>query len=405
MAISLTSPISLLPVKGIRIATAAAKIRYRNRDDVVLFELCKNAQTAAVFTKNQFCAAPVIVSRQHLNVYQPRYLLVNSGNANAGLGDQGLADAKASCATLAKECECSEEEVLPFSTGVIGTRLPVDKMMRKIPNMLENLEESAWLNAAEAIMTTDTVSKGWSRQMDLDGHQITITGIAKGSGMIRPDMATMLAFVATDLRVNCRMLNTTLTDAVDQSFHCITVDGDTSTNDACTLTATGKAGIYFDELSRQAKDKFIEVLNTLFLNLAQSVVRDGEGITKYISIKVDQAKDEFMARAIAFTIAHSPLVKTAAFAGDPNWGRILAAAGRAEVQGLDANKLSLSINKLQVIVEGEVAIDYTEEKGSREMSKDEIEFCLQLGLGGSSANVWTTDLSHDYIRINAEYRT
>ncbi len=405
MAISLTSPISLLPVKGIRIATAAAEIRYQNRDDVVLFELCKNAQTAAVFTKNQFCAAPVIVSRQNLNVSQPRYLLVNSGNANAGLGDQGLADAKTSCATLANECECSEEEVLPFSTGVIGTRMPVDKMMRKIPSMLENLQESAWLNAAEAIMTTDTVSKGWSKQMDLDGHQVTITGIAKGSGMIRPDMATMLAFVATDLGVDSIILKNMLTDAVDQSFHCITVDGDTSTNDACTLTATGQAGIHFGELSKQAKAEFIEVLNTLFLSLAQSIIRDGEGITKYISIKVDQARDEFMARAIAFTIAHSPLVKTAAFASDPNWGRVLAAAGRAEVQGLEVNKLSLSINKLQVIAEGEVAIDYTEDKGSREMSKDEIEFCLQLGLGESSANVWTTDLSYDYVKINAEYRT
>lgn len=405
MAIALTSPNLLLPVKGIRIAAAAAEIRYKQRGDLVLVELCKHAQTAAVFTKNQFCAAPVIIAKQHLNVSQAKYLLINSGNANAGLGKQGLVDAKTSCAALAQAYGCNEVEVLPFSTGVIGTRLPVDRMIKQYPQLQNELGENAWINAAEAIMTTDTVSKGLSKQIDLDDHKVTITGIAKGAGMIRPDMATMLAFVATDLKIDSQVLNQTLTDAVDQSFHCITVDSDTSTNDACVLIATGQHGISLDELSQPAKAKFIEALNSLFLTLAQSIVRDGEGITKFISIQVEQAKNKAMARGIAFTVAHSPLVKTAAFASDPNWGRILAAVGRVEEHRLEIDKLSLFINQLQVISNGEISIDYSEEKGLYEMHKEEIEFRIQLGLGASAANIWTTDLSHDYVTINAEYRT
>lgn len=405
MAIALQSPTSLLPIKGIRIATVATEIRYKNRDDVVLFELCNSSQTAAVVTNNQFCAAPVVISKQHLNVSQPRYLLINSGNANAGLGKQGLIDAKTSCTALAQASGCNKEEVLPFSTGVIGMRLPVERMIQHYPQLLNDLKENAWLNAAQAIMTTDTQSKGLSRQINLDGHNITLTGIAKGAGMIRPDMATMLAFVATDLRIDLEMLNQMITDAVDQSFHCITVDGDTSTNDACVLIATGQTAISFEDLSKQARDEFIVALNALFLTLAQSIVRDGEGITKFISIKVDQAKTKIMARDVAFTIAHSPLVKTAAFASDPNWGRVLAAVGRVEGHRLEINKLSLFINELQVITNGEIATGYSEEKGSHEMSKEEIEFRLQLGLGEISANVWTTDLSYDYVKINAEYRT
>ncbi len=405
MAISLTSPTSLLPIKGIRIATVAAEIRYKNRDDVILFELCNSAQTAAVFTSNQFCAAPVVISKQHLNASQPKYLLINSGNANAGLGEQGLTDAKATCTALAEACGCAKEKILPFSTGVIGTRLPIERMIQHYPQLLNDLEEKSWLDAAQAIMTTDTESKGLSKQIDLNGHKITLTGIAKGAGMIRPNMATMLAFVATDLKVNSKVLNQMIADAVDQSFHCITVDGDTSTNDACVLIATGQAVISFDDLSKQARDEFIITLNALFLNLAQSIIRDGEGITKFISIKVEQAKNKAMARDVAFTIAHSPLVKTAAFASDPNWGRVLAAAGRVEDHRLEFNKLSLFINELQVITDGEIASCYTEEKGCHEMSKEEIEFRLQLGLGEISANVWTTDLSYDYVKINAEYRT
>ena len=405
MAIALQSPSSLLPIKGIRIATAAAEIRYQGRDDIVLFELCDSAQTVAVFTKNQFCAAPVTVAKQHLNVLQPKYLLVNSGNANAGLGEQGVVDAKTSCAALARVCGCTEADILPFSTGVIGIQLPVGNMIRQYPCLLNNLHEDAWLHAAQAIITTDTVSKGLSKRLNLDGYEVTITGITKGAGMIRPDMATMLAFVATDLKVDTNMLNRMIADAVNRSFHCITVDGDTSTNDACVLIATGHAKVGFDELSKQAGGEFMRALNALFLTLAQSIIRDGEGATKFISIKVEQAKNDAMARTIAFAIAHSPLVKTAAFASDPNWGRILAAVGRAGSHGLEMHKSSLFINQLKVISNGSIAIDYTEARGSHEMAKEEIEFCVQLGLGGGAANVWTTDLSYDYVKINAEYRT
>ena len=405
MAISLTPPTLLLPINGIRIATAAAGIRYRDCDDVVLFELCDNARVAASFTKNRFSAAPVVVSKQHLNISQPKYLLINSGNANAGLGEQGLADAITTCAALAQASGRNEVETLPFSTGVIGMRLPVDKIVQKIPQLLNDLEENCWLKAARAIMTTDTISKGLSKQMDLDGHKITLTGITKGAGMIHPNMATMLAFVATDLSIDAEILKPIITDAIDQSFHCITIDGDTSTNDACVLIATGQAKIDFNELSRQARDEFIETINGIFLILAQSIVRDGEGVTKFITISIEQAKNKDMARTIAFSIAHSPLVKTAAYASDPNWGRILAAAGRVGGRNFEMSKLSLYINELQVISDGEITEDYSEEKGLYEMGKEEISFCLKLGIGKSFARVWTTDLSHDYVKINAEYRT
>lgn len=395
----------MLPVKGIRLATAATGMRYQNRDDLMLMEVCEHTQTAALFTTNQFCAAPVTVCKQHLSVAQPRYLLINAGNANAGLGAQGLTDAYAACAALAHESGCMENEILPFSTGVIGERLAVEKMIRHYSQLIDNLEEDAWLPAAQAILTTDTVSKGLSRQMELDRHTVVVTGIAKGSGMIRPNMATMLAFVATDLEVDSRDMDRMLRDAVQQSFHCITVDGDTSTNDACVLMATGQTGISFSELSEQARAEFTQTLNSLFLTLAQSIVRDGEGVTKYICIRVDQAESKEMAYNIAFTIAHSPLVKTAAFASDPNWGRILAAVGRAKVAPLEMSRLSLYINDLQVIANGTLASGYTEETGAKAMQKSEIEFRLELGLGACSARVWTTDLSYEYVKINAEYRS
>ncbi len=405
MAISLTAPTNLLPISGIRISTAVAGIKYKDRDDLVLFELIENSTTAAVFTKNQFCAAPVTLAKQHLKKSKVKYLLINSGNANAGLGKQGMADAKQCCESLAKQAGCNAEEILPFSTGVIGEALPVEKISSATSHLLTNLSEDAWLNAAQAIMTTDTTAKGCSQKLQLAGKSISITGIAKGSGMIRPDMATMLAYVATDLAIDNDKLNTLLSQAVEQSFHRITVDGDTSTNDACVLMATGNSALQFKELSESDKKSFCNALNALFLQLAQSIIRDGEGVTKLISIKVSQANNMVLARDIAFTIAHSPLVKTAAFASDPNWGRILAAAGRATEEELDIEKLSLYINDLKVIENGEVADGYSENLGQQEMHKDEIEFCLRLDQGEYETTIWTTDLSYDYVKINAEYRT
>jgi glutamate N-acetyltransferase/amino-acid N-acetyltransferase len=405
MAILLQAPINLIPIEGIRIATAAAGIKYKDRDDLVLFELSKGSNTAVVLTKNQFCAAPVEITRKHLEVSTPKYLLINSGNANAGLGKQGVADAKQVCASLASGVSCNDTEVLPFSTGVIGVLLPVEKITQALPALLKKLNADAWISAAKAIMTTDTVAKGYSEKVNLDGAEISITGIAKGAGMIRPDMATMLAYVATDLNIDNVSLSDLLNQAVEQSFHCITVDGDTSTNDSCVLVATGKSSLGFSDLSEQAKEEFVTSLNSIFLKLAQSIIRDGEGITKYISIKVEQAKSKSIARAIAFTIAHSPLVKTAAFASDPNWGRILAAAGRATEEPIQTRNISLYINDLSVLDHGELADGYNEKSGQREMQKDEIQFRLLLGEGSSEVTIWTTDLSYDYVKINAEYRT
>ena len=405
MAISLKSPERLSPVKGIRLATAAAGLRYRDRDDLVLVEICEQARTAALFTTNRFCAAPVAVARRHLAAAQPRYLLINAGNANAGLGKPGLEDAQATCAALAKAGGCRETEVLPFSTGVIGERLAVGKITSHCSRLVGKLQEDAWLPAARAIMTTDTVCKGLSRQLQLDGKAVTMTGIAKGAGMIRPDMATMLAFVATDLEMGPEQAARLARAATQQSFHCITVDGDTSTNDACVLMATARSGARFSELSKPAAQEFTRALNSLFLSLAQSIVRDGEGATKYICIQIEQAHSEKAARDIAFAIAHSPLVKTSAFASDPNWGRIVAAAGRAPGAALDMDRLSLHINGLAVIENGQPAPGYSEAAGAQAMRGEELELRLALGSGKASAQIWTADLSHDYVRINAEYRT
>lgn len=405
MAISLNPPERLSPVNGIRLSTAAAGLRYPDRDDLVLVEICGQAQTVALFTANRFCAAPVVVARRHLAAAQPRYLLINAGNANAGLGELGLEDARATCASLAKAGGCRETEVLPFSTGVIGERLAVGKITSRCSSLVKELHEDAWLPAAQAIMTTDTVCKGLSRQLQLDGKAVTITGIAKGAGMICPDMATMLAFVATDLEVEPEEAARLAREATQQSFHCITVDGDTSTNDACVLMATARSGARFSELSKPAMTEFTQALNSLFLSLAQAIVRDGEGVTKYICIRIEQAPSEKVARDIAFTIAHSPLVKTSAFASDPNWGRIVAAAGRAPGTALDMDRLSLHINGLAVIENGQPAPGYTEAAGAEAMRGEELELRLLLGVGKASAQIWTTDLSHDYVRINAEYRT
>ncbi len=391
------------PVPGIRLGAAAAGIRKPNRRDLVVIECTAGTQVAAVFTKNRFCAAPVIVAREHLAKRMPRALLINTGFANAGTGEPGVADARACCEALARKLGCTPEEVLPFSTGVIGERLPLERVIAGLPACISALSESGWTEAASGIMTTDTVPKGSSRRVTIGSQSVTVTGIAKGAGMIRPDMATMLAFIATDARVASSVLQDALTAAVNVSFNRITVDGDTSTNDACVLLASGKGKTI--EPYSDGYAAFRQALTEVCTDLAQAIVRDGEGATKFITIEVTGGASEADCLEVAYTVANSPLVKTAFFASDPNWGRILAAIGRASVARLDVNTVSVHLNDVCVVECGALAPDYTEAKGAAVMREAEIRVHVGLGPGKASARIWTADLSHDYVRINAEYRS
>ncbi|OOG22298.1 bifunctional ornithine acetyltransferase/N-acetylglutamate synthase [Thioalkalivibrio denitrificans] len=403
MPINLTEPTELLPVPGVRLGVAAAGIRYRDRADLVLMEVAVRSNVAAVFTQNAFCAAPVIVAREHLAAGGVRYLLINSGNANAGTGDRGLKDARASCAHVAEILGGQAEQVLPFSTGVIGEHLPVPRVREAMPGLAAGLAADNWMDAMRAIMTTDTVGKGISRRVTLSGGTVTLTGIAKGSGMIRPDMATMLAFLATDAVVPAGDLQEMLNAAVEESFNCITVDGDTSTNDACVLAATGASGVRVAE--DDDRRRFAAALQAVCDFLAQAIVRDGEGATKFITLHVTGGQTPDEARRVADAVAHSPLVKTALFASDPNWGRILAAVGRAGVAGLDVSRVRIEIGDVLIVEGGGRAAAYTEEAGRQVMDQAEIPIYIHLGRGRSEARVYTCDLSYDYVRINAEYRS
>jgi glutamate N-acetyltransferase/amino-acid N-acetyltransferase len=405
VAVGLNPPARLLPINGIRLASIAAGIPDRGRDDLALIEICDGASVAAVFTRNAFRAAPVTVAQRHLERCAPRYLLINAGNANAGTGDAGLEDATSCCRALAGRVGCASEEVLPFSTGVIGQRLRADRVTSALPAALERLAPDAWSAAAAAIMTTDTVPKGISRAVLIGGKPITLTGIAKGSGMIRPDMGTMLAFVATDASVPRALLKGVLQAAVEASFNRITVDGDTSTNDACVLMATGKSSVKIQVDSAETRAPFQAALNEVMTGLAEAIVRDGEGATKFITIDVRGAVSVEEARQTAFTIAHSPLVKTAFFASDPNWGRILAAVGRAGIERLEIKRVEIFLDEVCVVHNGVVSEDYTEAMGRRVMARPEIAIRVDLHRGGHAFQVWTTDLSYDYVRINAEYRS
>ncbi|MDH5786145.1 MAG: bifunctional glutamate N-acetyltransferase/amino-acid acetyltransferase ArgJ [Chromatiales bacterium] len=404
MAVGYQGLPTLHPVAGINVATLSAGIKKPGRRDMVLFSLPQGSSVAAVFTRNAFCAAPVVVAREHLAQIPPRYLLINTGNANAGTGETGVRDARESCRYVAEIMQCNAEEVLPFSTGVIGEPLPMQKLINAIPGFPSALTHNGWEEAAHGIMTTDTVAKGVSRQLQIEGKTITITGIAKGSGMIRPDMATMLAYVATDAKIAQPMLQQCLNRAVNLSFNRITVDGDTSTNDACVLIASGQSGVEISEGS-ESYSPFIAAMTEVCQQLAQLIVRDGEGATKFISIEVNSGRDEAECEQVAYTIAHSPLVKTALFASDPNWGRILAAVGRAGVDGLDLNSLRIYLGDVCIVRDGGRASDYTEERGQTVMARDEITIHVELARGDASATLWTCDFSYDYVRINAEYRT
>jgi glutamate N-acetyltransferase/amino-acid N-acetyltransferase len=391
-------------VAGIRLGAAGAGIKRVDRDDVLLIEMAAGSTCAAVFTRNAFCAAPVTVAREHL-AHGPRWLLINSGNANAGTGPRGLEDARRCCRLVAGLTGGAPEQILPFSTGVIGEFLAVDKIEAALPQAVAALTEDGWERAARAIMTTDTRPKIASREILLEGRPITIVGIAKGAGMIQPNMATMLAFLATDAAVAQPCLQHLLASAADRSFNCITIDGDTSTNDACVLMATGRSGAPAIDADSPYYAAFTDAVQGVCDDLAEAIVRDGEGATKFMRIVVEQARSEDEARSVAKTIAHSPLVKTAFFASDPNWGRILAAVGRSECPGLDIDKVGIWLDDVCIVEGGGRAPGYTEQAGQAVMARTDITVRVRLGRGDRSQRVLTCDFSYDYVRINAEYRT
>ena len=405
MAVGLSSPDNIQPVQGVKLATVSAGIKQGQQPDLVLITFEPGSTCAGVFTRNSFCAAPVTLARAHLAQSSPRALLSNSGNANAGTGQQGLTDAAQCCALVAAAINCIEVEVLPFSTGVIGEDLPMDRMQEAIKQLPGQLTMNGWTGAAGGIMTTDTVAKACSRSLQIDGTRVTVTGIAKGSGMIRPDMATMLAFIATDAAVDHAWLQKCLQAAVAVSFNAITVDGDTSTNDACVLAATGASGAHVLDGSCNDSAAFSDIVTEVCIELAQAIIRDGEGATKFVTVEVESAANINEARQMAYTVAHSPLVKTALFASDPNWGRILAAAGRAGLDNLDINTLHIYLDDVCIVSNGGRDLHYQEAMGQRVMSKDEITLRITLDRGDAQTRIWTTDLSYDYVKINAEYRT
>ena len=417
MPVNYTPPTaeSLLPVPGITLGATAAKIKSWARDDLLVVLADPGAVAAGVFTQNRFCAAPVVVCRsnladQHARDLDFRGLVVNAGNANAGTGESGLADARAVCIKAAQLIGCAPEEVLPYSTGVIMEPLPVDRIVAALPAAVSGARADRWLTAARAIMTTDTVPKGASRRIALDGVPVTVTGIAKGSGMIHPDMATMLAFVATDAPIAAPLVAEIAHSVADVSFNRATVDGDTSTNDSFVIAATGKAGL---PPIRRANDARVNALRAAIedvaIELAQAIVRDGEGATKFIAIRVEGGRDVDECRRVALAIAHSPLVKTAFFASDPNLGRIVCAIGNAGVRDMDPAKVSFWLDDVLVVDHGGRAASYREEDGQRVMKQAEIEIRVDLGRAphgrSSHATVWTCDFSHDYVSINADYRS
>ena len=394
----------LLPIQGFKIGIASAGIKRPGRRDIVVMELAEGSTVAGVFTKNAFCAAPVTLCKRHLAGGALRYLLTNTGNANAGTGKQGMADAITTCNELASRVGVSAEQIMPFSTGVIGEPLPVAKITGALDAAIADLTEDNWLNAAWGIMTTDTRAKGACEQVEIGGKTVTITGISKGAGMIKPNMATMLGYVATDAKVDQGLLQQWMSAATEQSFNRITVDGDTSTNDSCVLVATGASGAEVPASGVDA-DRFVAALNRVMLQLAQLIVRDGEGATKFVEVRVSKAASVQEALDVAYTIAHSPLTKTALFASDPNWGRILACVGRAGVENLDLDALQIYLDQTCIVENGGRANSYTEEQGQAVMNQEDILIHVVLNRGDIVESVWTTDLSKEYVAINADYRS
>ncbi len=405
MPVNLTTPVAeqLLPVAGISLGVAEANIKYPNRKDVLVMQLCDGARVAGVFTQNRFCAAPVIVAKEHMaQGTSVKALLVNTGNANAGTGEQGLQDARTTCAALAGLINCKASQILPFSTGVIMEPLQVSKIAAGLPAAVTNMKADNWFDAAHAILTTDIVAKAISKQITIGGVSVTITGIAKGSGMIHPNMATMLGYIATDVDIGQTMLQEMVSEASNRSFNCITVDGDTSTNDALMLIATGKNGVVIDEASRTEMQAAI---NEVAIWLAQAIVRDGEGATKFVTVKIEGGRTQDECKQVGYAIARSPLVKTALFASDPNLGRILAAIGYAGIDDLDVSRLKLYLDDVLVAENGGPADSYREEDGQRVMQQSDITIRVELDRGAAEAKLWTCDFSYDYVKINASYRS
>ena len=405
MAVGLGPLPTLHPVPGFQLGIASAGIKRPGRKDVVIMRLAEGAQIAGETTTNAFCAAPVLLTRERLQG-DVRYLLTNTGNANAGTGAEGLVNAKRACATLAQLTGVVEEAVLPFSTGVIGEPLPVEKIEGALQAALDDLHENHWAEAAIGIMTTDTLPKGASRQFEHEGVTITVTGISKGAGMIRPNMATMLGYIATDAKVAAEVLQDLVRDAANKSFNRITIDGDTSTNDCCLLIATGQAPLA--EITESRGQLFAKLKQAVFevcMDVAQAIVRDGEGATKFVTVQVNGGGKHQECLDVGYAVAHSPLIKTALFASDPNWGRILAAVGYAGVADLDVSKIDVFLGEVCIASQGGRAASYTEEQGAAVMAEAEITIRIELGRGDCSETIWTTDLSHEYVRINAEYRS
>ncbi|MBZ2208805.1 bifunctional glutamate N-acetyltransferase/amino-acid acetyltransferase ArgJ [Massilia soli] len=412
MAVNSPLPVAenLKPVQGIEIGFAEAGIKKPGRKDVLVMKLAPTATVSGVFTKNRFCAAPVQISKANLATAGAGgdkivALLVNTGNANAGTGESGLANAQTTCAALAKLLDCQPQQILPFSTGVILEPLPVAKVVAGLPDAVANLQPDNWYNAAEAIMTTDTQPKAASRTVTIGGHTVTMTGISKGAGMIKPNMATMLGYLAFDAKVAQPVLDQLVRHAADHSFNCITIDGDTSTNDSFMLIATGAGSLVIDAAGTPEYEALKEAVTDISRNLAQQIIRDGEGATKFITITVEEGGSVEECRKIAYSIAHSPLVKTAFFASDPNLGRILAAIGYAGVDDLDVTKLDMYLDDVWVAKNGGRNPDYQEADGQRVMKQSEITVRVKLARGDAAATVWTCDLSHDYVTINADYRS
>tara|TARA_B110000046_G_scaffold171684_1_gene192787 strand:- start:893 stop:2131 length:1239 start_codon:yes stop_codon:yes gene_type:complete len=412
MAVGLEVLKNYHPVNGVRIGIAQAGIKYQDRNDLVIFELAEGSRVSGVFTLNAFCAAPVQVSKKHLSEADTRYLVINTGNANAGTGPQGMVDALATCEQLAKLTGIEANQILPFSTGVIGEPLPMTKLLNGLSPALENLASDVWPQAATGIMTTDTLPKGYSQQVNIadansDGSEIiTVSGISKGAGMIMPNMATMLAYLTTDAVIAKPLLDVMCKEMADKSFNRVTIDGDTSTNDSCMLIATAKADMA--EISSKDDPRYSAVFDALleaFMVLSHAIVRDGEGATKFVTMEVQQAASVKEALDVAYTVAHSPLVKTALFACDANWGRILAAVGRAGVQNMILEDIYIYLDDVCIVKNGGRAGSYTEEAGAAIFAQAEITISIRLGRGDITERVWTTDLSHEYVSINADYRS